>query len=467
MSLLNIGTTALLTTQNALATTSHNISNVNTEGYSRQRTEQVTHLPNFEGTHYIGSGVTVGSVERIYDTFLAEQVRRYTSQESQFDTFYEFASQIDDILGSTELGLDSGLESFFAAAQEVANDPTSIPARQVLLTEAGLLANRFNTLDGQLQQFDDQIDSQITVSIGDINSLSRGIAELNQAIIEAEGTGATPNDLLDKRDNLINQLSEYVSVDIIPESSGAVSVFVGSGQALVVGTTQIDLFAIPDGGLPPRITVGYGPAQIDISTQLTGGTIGGIFQVRTDVLDASRTALDDLASSFVTAINNLHNDALNPAGAIDLNGNAGGDLFDPAGLTASTINILITDPRLIAASSGTSPGVGNNENILVLADLQTDPTTVVVSAAPLITQSFSDTIGVLIAEVATRTHQADIGRQTQQGLRLQAESKFDSVSGVNLDEEAANLIRLQQAYQAASQIIVTSNTIFNALINAV
>lgn len=469
MSLLNIGTTALLTTQNALATVSHNISNVNTDGYSRQRTEQSALLPpNFQGGYFIGSGVTVSSIERVYDTFLAEQVRTYTSQEAQFDTFYQFASQIDEVLGSTALGLDSGLTSFFAAAQEVTNDPTSIPARQVLLTEAGLLANRFNTLDGQLQKFDDQINSQISASVNDINTLARGIAELNRAIVEAQGASNSPaNDLLDKRDNLINQLSGYLSVDIVPAGNGAVNVFVGTGQALVIGNAQIDLQTISDGGSPPRLTIGYDANQIDISAQLTGGTIGGMFQVRTDIVDVSRTALDGLALSIVTAVNNIHNNALNPAGAIDLNGNAGGDLFDPAAVTAATINVLITDPRLIAASSGTNPGVGNNENILALADLQTNSTTVIVSAIPLVTQSFSDAIGVLIADVATRTHQADIGRQTQQGLRVQAESRFNSVSGVNLDEEAANLIRLQQAYQAASQIITTSNTIFNALMNAI
>jgi len=469
MSLLNIGTTALLTTQSALATTGHNISNVNTEGYSRQRAEQVTLPPNFQGSHYVGSGVTIGSVERLFNDFLAGQVRSFTSQQAQFDNYFQFASQVDEILSSTELGLSSGLKSFFAAAQEVSNDPTSVPARQVLLAEAGLLANRFNTLDGQLQQFNNQIDSQISVSVDDINAISRGIVELNQAIVEASGgTNATPNDLLDQRDVLINRLSEYLSVQVIPADNGAVNIFVGSGQALVVGISQIDLHAIPDGGIPPHITVGYGSTQVDISAQLSGGTIGGALQVRTEILNTASAELDALASSFVAAINNLHNNASNANGAIDLNGNAGGNFFDPAGVTASTINVAITDPRLIAASSGTNPGVGNNENILAISDLQTDATTVVVSAGPpLITQSFSDSIGVMVAKIATRTHQADIGRATQQGLLDQVELRFSSVSGVNLDEEAANLIKFQQAYQAAAQIISASNTVFDALINAV
>lgn len=455
MSMLNIGVTALRATQSSLATTSHNISNVNTEGYSRQRAEQVTNLPNFQGSHYIGAGVNISSVNRIFNDFLSTQVRSYASQAAQFDTYHEYASQVDEILSSVELGVEAGLESFFAAAQEVSNDPTSVAARQVFLAEAGILANRFNTTDTQLRTFDRQIDEQVTVAIEDVNVISRGIVGLNQAIIEATVAGTTPNDLLDQRDHLINQLSEYLSVAVVPQDNGAVNVFVGSGQALVVGSGQTDLRAISDGGAPPRVTVGYGPAAINISAQLTGGTISGALQVRAEVLDTARAELDALAANIVATVNNIHNDATSPNGAIDLDGNPGGDLFDPAGLTASTMNVLITDPRLIAASSNVNPGQGNNENILDLADLQTDATA-----------GFSQAVAIMVANAATKTHRADIGRATQQGLFDQVKLRFDSVSGVNLDEEAANLIKFQQAYQAASQIITVSNTVFNTLINA-
>ncbi|NOQ94832.1 MAG: flagellar hook-associated protein FlgK, partial [Methylophaga sp.] len=173
MSMLNTGVSALITSQGALGTTSHNISNVNTDGYNRQRVDQVTYPANFQGTHYIGSGVTIGSVERIFDNFLATQVRTYTSQESQQDTFLKFASQVDDLLGSPQLGLNSGMESFFNAVHEVANDPTSVAARQVMLTEGDLLANRFNTLDQQLSGFDQQVDSTLSIAVDDVNTLSR------------------------------------------------------------------------------------------------------------------------------------------------------------------------------------------------------------------------------------------------------------------------------------------------------
>ncbi len=554
MSLLNVGVSALLTSQGSLATTSQNISNVNTEGYNRQRAEHVTRAANFQGAYYIGTGVTIGGVERIYDNFIASQVRTYTSQESQQDTFLKFSRQIDDLLGSPQLGLDSGLESFFNAVHEVANNPTSISARQVMLTEGEILANRFNTLDKQLGEFDKQVDNLLSVSIKDINSLSKGIADLNAAIIAAgaSGTGDQPNDLLDKRDKLINDLSKFTSVNIIPEDTGALTVLVGNGQALVVGTANIELHEIVDSSTNPvRVGIGYGPAQIDVSAQLTGGSIGGALQVRSDVIDSARTELDALALGVTTSFNAQHRKG------VSLNGTIGGDLFTvatpPATTDAGSIRLAISDPRDLAiafpvgvtntsvtgsgqieiasidatpplaltlpitltfdsatnqytATDGVNPAVtiaydpssdggksvsltapmaeltlvlngipangdiitlgsssaiGDNRNALALADLQIAKT---LNGG---TQSFADSYGVTVANVATRTHQAEIGQKTQQGLLDQVNLRHESLSGVNLDEEAANLIKFQQAYQAASQIITVSNTVFNALINAV
>ncbi|PHS27237.1 MAG: flagellar hook-associated protein FlgK [Methylophaga sp.] len=557
MSLLNIGVSALLTSQASLATASHNISNVNTEGYIRQRADHITRQADFQGSHYVGTGVTIGGVERIYDNFLASQVRTYTSQQSQQETFSTFSKQIDDLLGSPQLGLNNGLESFFNAVHEVANDPTSLSARQVMLTEGSILANRFNTIDRQLGELNKQADNLLAVSVKDINTLSQGIAELNNAIIAAGASraGDQPNDLLDKRDQLINELSKYLTVNTIPEDTGAVTVIVGNGQALVVGTSNIKLHEIVDTSTNPvRVAIGYGPTQIDVSLQLTGGSVGGAFQVRNDVIGVVQAELDALALGVTANFNSQHQKG------VTLGGNIGGDFFaiptPPATADAGSIRMAISDPRDIAiafpvgvtntsttgsgqieianidavppltlpllaanitltfnaatneytADDGVNPAVtiaynpntdggksvsllapmveltlvlngvpangdvitlgnsasvGDNRNALALADLQ------VAKTLNGSTQSFADFYGVTVANVATRTHQADIGQKAQQGLLDQVSLRFDSISGVNLDEEAANLIRFQQSYQAASQIITVSNTIFDALLSAV
>jgi flagellar hook-associated protein 1 FlgK len=185
-------------------------------------------------------------------------------------------------------------------------------------------------------------------------------------------------------------------------------------------------------------------------------------QFRAEVIDASRADLDLLAESLVTGFNTAH------TAGFDLDGNAGGNFFDPAATTAATINVTLTDPRLIAASSGTNIGPGNNENALALADLQVDDTLVTVSAGPpVVTRSLGDQYAVIVSDVATRTRQAEVSQETQLALLEQTRLRYESVSGVNLDEEAADLIRYQQAYQAASQIIVVSNRIFDSLIAVV
>ncbi len=568
MSMLNIGTSALLTTQASLSTASHNISNVNTEGYNRQRVTQGTQTPNFEGGYFIGTGVTVNGVERIFDSFLSDQVRIFTSQEKSFDTFSTFARQVDDLLGAPQLSLSAGLQGFFDAIQDVADDPTSIPARQVMLTEADTLAKRFNTLDTQLNAFNQQVNINLDTSVKEVNILSQGIAELNQAITEASGgAGIPPNDLMDQRDQLINQLSGYISVSTNVQSNGAVNVFIGNGQALVVGQSAIALKVISNPSDTTRSEIGYGPSNINVSAQLTGGSIGGLLSVRKDVIDPARTEIDALAAGMINTINAQHTVGLT------LDGNTGGHFFEPAdALTqdAGSIRLAITNPRDIAvafpvstatntnnagtaqlnvtkvsslinptdgqalagdiqlsfannqytvsyqnqtvvipytpgvdsgksydlssltftggivapdlkitlsgtpvntdsfvisnSNNGNFTAVGDNRNALALSQLQTTKTLNQVSGVA--TRSFGDAYGILVANIATRTHQADVGQQTQKGLLDQTSLRYESVSGVNLDEEAANLIKFQQAYQAASQIITVSNTVFNSLMSA-
>lgn len=568
MSMLNIGTSALLTTQASLSTTSHNISNVNTDGYNRQRVTQGTQTPNFEGGYYIGTGVTVNSVERIFDSFLSDQVRIFTSQEKSFDTFSTFARQVDDLLGAPELSLSSGLQGFFDAIQDVADDPTSIPARQVMLTEADTLAKRFNTLDTQLNAFNQQVNLGLDNAVKDVNILSQGIADLNQAITEASGgAGVAPNDLMDQRDQLINRLSGYISVSTNVQSNGAVNVFIGNGQALVVGQSAIALKVITNPLDTTRSEIGYGPSNVNVSAQLTGGSIGGLLNVRQEVIDPARSEIDALAAGMIDTINAQHTVGLT------LDGNTGGNFFEPTDALiqdAGSIRLAITNPRDIAVAfpvstttninnSGTAqlnvtkvsslvdpanaqalasdvqfsfasnqytvtyqgetaiipftPGVdsgksydlsvlsftggitapdikitlsgvpanndsftisnsnnggftavGDNRNALALGQLQIAKTLNQVNGVA--TRSFGDAYGILVANVATRTHQADVGQQTQKGLLDQTNLRYESVSGVNLDEEAANLIKFQQAYQAASQIITVSNTVFNSLMSA-
>jgi flagellar hook-associated protein 1 FlgK len=573
--MLNIGTSALVTTQASLSTTSHNISNANTEGFNRQRVVQGTQISSFSGGYYIGSGAQVDSVERIFDQFLSDQVRVFTSQERQFDTFSTFAQQVDDLLGSPELSLNSGLQGFFDSIQDVADDPTSIPARQVMITQADTLANRFNTLDTQLNSFNAQVNANLETEVNNVNVLAKGIAELNQVIMESTGGSRTPpNDLLDQRDQLINLLSSYISVSTNEQNNGAINVFIGNGQGLVVGQSEIALSVVVDPLDASRSEVGYGPSAINVSAQLSGGSIGGLLSVRQDIIAPAQAEIDALAAGMIQAVNEQHSVGLT------IDGNAGGNFFGPNDALlqdAGSITVAIISPRDIAIAlpvltatntnntgtatlnikkvdgsdplfdplnplisdlsfsfdsslippgytvsyagetasidynsasengksfdlsllvfTGTPPptppaltitlagvptntdnftvgnstnggfdSVGDNRNALALGELQLSKTLNQVNGNG--TQSFGDAYGILVANVATRTNQSDVGQQTQKALLDQTTLRYESISGVNLDEEAANLIKFQQAFQAASQIITVSNTVFEALIRA-
>ena len=196
--ILNVGTSALLSLQQAITTTGHNIANVNTEGYSRQRVNFDTLTPQLSGGSYIGSGVATDSIERIYDQFLVSDVRTRTTSQNGFQTFSELASRLDGLLADPDVGLAPTLESFFGALQDVSNNPGSLPERQVLLGEAEVLADRFHYLDSNLRNLDDELNARIETSVSDINSLARDIAELNEQVVSAIGGagGALPNDLL-------------------------------------------------------------------------------------------------------------------------------------------------------------------------------------------------------------------------------------------------------------------------------
>ncbi|MEO1079338.1 MAG: flagellar hook-associated protein FlgK [Pseudomonadota bacterium] len=632
----NIGTSALVSLQRAIATTGQNIANVNTEGYSRQRVEFTALPPQLTGAGFVGSGVTIASITRSFDAFLADDVRARTSSAFNAQTAADLSGRIDSILANPETGLGPSLDSFFAAVQDVANNPGSIPERQVLIREGQGLADRFEYLDGRFSQLDRDINVQIADTVRDINDIANNIADLNVQIVSetVRAGGQPPNDLLDKRDVELTRLAERVGISTFEQDDGAINVFLGNGQSIVVGgeASQLETFADPfDSG---RTSVGLAglSTQTDLSSFISGGELGALFNSRSSLIDSGRAQLGVIATGVSTLINEQSRLGL------DLNGNLGSDFFttqtpavvpnannagggsvtasivDPAALTgdtyelsfdgtdftlrntntgttqtiagptptftvdgvevtvatdppagdsflidpvnqaASLFDVQLTDPRTFAAASplrsgaslnnagngelrdlavadvaglplgtditltfaadtgGGSPGFlvsgiaggpiaydpavdgagglnvtlggftftlsgtpeegdsftiennvdgsGDNRNALALAALQTSPQLFGGTA------SFQDSYASLIADIAVESRQARSAAETEQALLDQALSARDSIQGVNLDEEAANLIRFQQAYQAAARVVQVADEVFQTLLNA-
>ena len=640
---LGIGRTGLLAFQRTLSTISHNIVNANTDGYSRQRVELGTRPPQYFGAGFMGTGVQVQSVERLHNAYIEVQLRGGISSSGQLDSFYSFAARVDNLLADPQAGLTPMLESFFGSLSDVADDSASLPPRQVLVSEAGSLVQRFHFLDQRLDDIRIGVNTDITATVNEINGLAQSLAKINRDIVYAssQGSGEMPNDLLDKRDNLVKQLSERVSARTLLQDDGALNVFIGNGQTLVTGFNARELSTVSSQYDSSRLEVAYdtGNGFIEISSQLSGGTLGGTLQFRSQVLDPARNALGRVAMGLADRINDQHQLGM------DLNGNLGGLFFndiytsspevmassrntglplaqidanviDVSQLTTSdyrldfdganfsltrlidnvvvatataasftggtpivadgvelnysgggfnvgdrflvkptysasrNLEMALVDPATIAAaapirtsagfanigngeiSAGvvvppappnadllqpvtitfTSPttyditgvgaglpsagnvydpatgatvtvngwtaelsgapqtgdtfmvepnynGVSDNRNMLLLAQLQ-DSNIFPGNA------TFQQAYGQMVADVGIKTRQADIAAEAQHTLVQQLQMERESVSGVNLDEEAANLVRFQQAYEAAAQVMNVASDLFDTLLGA-
>ena len=625
---LNTSISGLLAFQRALDTTSHNITNANTVGYSRQLPELMTRNAHPSGSGWVGNGVDVVTIKRAYDDFLSNQARSAASSYNHANTFATQASRISNLFGNSTTGLSASLQNFINAVQSVADTPTSIPARQTLLSQGQTLVDRLKSYDDTLRSFDAQVNATLGTEANTITSLAHGIAQLNQQITSGYAQmGQPPNDLLDQRDRLINELSTHINVNAVPQGDNSLSVFIGNGQPLVVGQTASTVVATADPYEPTRsiIAVRSVHGEIDITSTLTGGTLGGVLDFRTQMLDPARNTLGRMSVAIAEVMNDQHglgvdlrgqpgrdfftvggvevraNDNNNgsssavveripgAAGAlttsdylltytsggwtlrrqdtgalVSMTGTGAADdpfvadglsievsgpsqigdrlLIRPTAGAVASMRVAINDPSEIAAAApivsaaaagnrgtGTiSPGdvtsmanlpltapvtitftdethyqiggdptvhaftpgddivgagwsvqitgspvagdsftvannvngTGDNRNALKLADVMNHP---VLNGG---TTSLNAGAGKFIGQIGVKTNQAQVTAEAQKVVADEAEAALQSVSGVNLDEEAANLIRYQQAYMALAQMIRVADTIFQSVLQA-
>ena len=331
--LLSIGKTGLYAAQAALATTGHNITNANVDGYSRQGVVQATSTTMENAYGFTGTGTRVAEIKRYSDDFLNNQVRSATASKTSLDAYYAQVSQIDNLLADSTSGLSPALQNFFSAVQGVSGNSASTPSRQALLSAAETLAGSFQQVDARLEEIDAGVNSQIESNVNLINTYARQIAELNTRI---GALGATanrqPNDLLDQRDQLVMELNKHVKASVTAGTNNALNISIGNGQPLVVGSQPFELAAMRSPTDLSRVNVGYVTGGKEVAlpeSALTGGELGGLLEFRTNTLDRVQNAIGRLALGLATTFNAQHRLGIDSAGE------QGGDFFTVAPQTAA------------------------------------------------------------------------------------------------------------------------------------
>ncbi|NWG86421.1 MAG: flagellar hook-associated protein FlgK [Hydrogenophilaceae bacterium] len=642
MALINTALTALDAARAGLQNAQNNIANVNTQGYHRREVAFGTNLSAYTGGGFLGAGVHVETVRGIYNQFLDSEVLATQSLAERYDNYAIHASTLDKLLGGQNSGLSGTIQNFFAAANEVANAPTSTAARQSLLSAGNSLVTRFNAVEDYLASVQDNINEEVTSTVDQINRLAGQIATVNNQITAFQASSQQPaNDLLDTRSRLLEDLSKLVNITVL-DQDGLSSVFIGNGQALVLGSNATTMSTIADSADPenllPAIQSGGTTLPGMDTSVITGGSLGGLLAFREEILKPSQTAVDRLAYVMATEFNEIHNDGADLNGKVNQNffsvtptqqalnlGSTAASItvtippananlltdsdyilsYDGANYTltrlsdgmsatgtlaavttfgsssqgftlavgagvpaageswlirpmhdsARSIDMAISQPSQVAAATpsldtiaassnagtatiGAAAFAGPPYNAALLDtvrivftaagqyDVIDDTTGATLAAAqayvsgnnityngwtvqitngataPVAPQvgdtftvkyqatgdnsialqyaaaqtnsanvqgglTYSSAYNKLVNYVASLASDAKISAETNETMLSDVKAQRDSISGVNLDEEAAKLIQFQQAYQAAAKSIQTANSIFDELLNAV
>jgi flagellar hook-associated protein 1 FlgK len=352
MSLLSIGKSGLYAAQAALTTTGHNITNSNVAGYSRQTVVQEASIAMGGATGYLGTGTQIAQVKRYSDDFLNAQVRTAQASSSGLDAYQAQVSQVDNLLADTTSGLSPALQDFFSAVQNLTGDRAGVPSRAALMSSAETLAARFQSMNGRLDEIRQGVNTQVTSSVTQVNTYASQIAALNDQIGKLSSTDSlnVPNDLLDQRDQLVMDLNKQVKASVTAGDNNSLTVSIGNGQPLVVGSNCFQLAAMNSATDQSRVTVGYvtGNRVSPLpESALTGGALGGVLEFRSTSLDLAQNSLGRIALGLAQTMNDQHHLGL------DSNGNPGGDFFTvaPAEVTKNINNNQTSDTAIAATVS--------------------------------------------------------------------------------------------------------------------
>ncbi|WP_270501921.1 flagellar hook-associated protein FlgK [Kluyvera ascorbata] len=366
-SLINSAMSGLSAAQSALNTTSNNISSYNVAGYTRQTTVLAAANSTLGAGGWVGNGVNVSSIQREYNAFITNQLRSAQSQSSGLSTRYDQVSKLDNMFASTTNNISTTLQDFFSSLQTLVSNAEDPAARQTVLGKADGVVNQFKVADQYLRDQDKQINLSISSTVDQINNYTSQIASLNDKIsrLTGVGAGASPNDLLDQRDQLVSDLNKLVGVEVNVQDGSTYNITMANGYTLVAGTKSNQLAAVPSSADPTRTTVAYVDnvaGNIEIPEKLlTTGSLGGMLTFRSQDLDQTRNSLNQMALAFADAFNTVHKQG------VDANGDTGEDFFS-FGKPSVLANSKNTGGAELTASVSTSSAVQATDYRVVKTD---------------------------------------------------------------------------------------------------
>jgi flagellar hook-associated protein 1 FlgK len=456
-SLMDMARQALMADQAALNVTANNVANQNTLGYTRQvvNWQPVDEVTINGSTNVIGGNTGNNAVSQ-RDRVLEQRVQQQTQAQAQSSALESALQQVQSIFGlsstatsASTTALGSAMDSFFSALSKLGSNPSDTATRQNVLAAANTLTAAFNSSANQLAQISSSLDQQVGTIAGRVNTLTATIASLNQQI-----AGISPNQdaggLEDQRQLAITQLSQYVGLNQMSTENNGITLTTSNGAMLVSGKQSYAMSTVIVSGAT-HIVAGTGGQ--DVTQGLTGGELGGVLQARDQMMPTFANALDNLAYAIGTQVN-----AQNAQG-IDGSGNPGQALLGlppSASGAAGSIQVTATDPLMIAAAAIGEGSVGNG-NALSMAGLET--------ANIVGGQTASGFFAAFLGQIGTATAGATTDNKAQQATLAQLTTQRNQLSGVSLDEEAANLTQYQRSYQAAAKVLSVVNSIMAGAIN--
>ncbi len=463
---MNTGRSGMMAAKAAIATTGHNVANANAEGYSRQRVQTAADTPRATGAKgLVGTGVTISRVERVNDEYIEKQIRNAGRDLSNAEEKEVVLKQAEDIFNEMNGdGLNRLVSRFFNEFRKLANEPDSEAVRQSVREASAAMVNDFHRLRAEVEDVRKHIDARINGQVSEVNSLARDLAGLNFKIKQLELSGASPNDLLDRRDQVLKQLGSYMDLSMHKDGEGNFVVDITGVGPLVAGqqVEQFSVFRSPadehgkvEGALDLKSSA-Y--ANGIVTHQVKGGKIGALLEARDQTLSTLVGRLDELAFTMIHAVNEIHRQGFTRGGV------QGVDFFTPvqtkeraaefislSDAVSSSVNNIATaaipdapgDNRIAVAISGI-------QNLKIMNDGKT---------------TMDDFYNSIVSEVGVAAARNRSAINQQKDIQNQLGKIREQISGVSIDEETANLLQYQHVFDASAKVIQVADELLKTVLD--